>query len=58
MTTNGVVDKNGNAVMGNGIALQAKQLFHCEGLLGKYLQQYGNRCFRLGKYQRGSDIFT
>lgn len=58
ITTNGVVDKNGNAFMGKGIALQAKQLFHCEGLLGQYLQQYGNRCFRLGKYQRGSDIFT
>ena len=58
ITTNGIVDKNGNAVMGKGIALQAKNLFHCETLLGKYLKQYGNRCFNLGQYKRDKEIFT
>lgn len=58
ITTNGIVDKNGNAVMGKGIALQAKNLFHCEALLGSYLKQYGNRCFNLGQYKRDNEIFT
>ena len=60
ITTNGITDKNGNAVMGKGIALQAKNLFHCETKLGKYLKAYGNRCFNLGRYKRKQDneIFT
>ena len=58
ITTNGITDKNGNAVMGKGIALQAKNLFHCEAMLGNYLKQYGNRCFNLGKYKRDNEIFT
>ena len=58
ITTNGVVDKNGNAVMGKGIALQAKQLFHCESMLGNYIKTYGNRCFNLGQYKRDNQIFT
>lgn len=58
ITTNGVIDKNGNAVMGKGIALQAKNLFHCEAMLGSYLKQYGNRCFNLGKYKRDNEVFT
>lgn len=37
VTTNGVIDKNGNAVMGKGIALQAKQLFNCDGLYLQFL---------------------
>lgn len=58
ITTNGIVDKNGNAVMGKGIALQAKNLFHCEAKLGQYLKTYGNRCFNLGRYKRDNEIFT
>lgn len=58
ITTNGITDKYGNAVMGKGIALQAKNLFHCEKLLGSYLKQYGNRCFNLGQYKRDNEIFT
>lgn len=41
--TNGYVNKNGEAVMGRGIAYQAKKLF--KGLsfaLGKNLKEYGN----------------
>ena len=58
ITTNGIVDKNGNAVMGRGIALQAKNLFHCEAKLGRYINQYGNRCFNLGQYKRDGEVFT
>jgi hypothetical protein len=58
ITTNGIVDKNGNAVMGKGIALQAKNLFHCEAKLGQYLKTYGNRCFNLGMCKRDNDVFT
>lgn len=58
ITTNGIVDKYGNAVMGKGIALQAKNLFHCEKKLGDYLKQYGNRAFNLGSYKRDGQIFT
>ncbi len=58
ITTNGITDKNGNAVMGKGIALQAKNMFHCEALLGKYITEYGNRCFNLGQYRRDNEVFT
>jgi hypothetical protein len=49
--TNGSLRKDGSAVMGRGVALQAAKLF--PGLprrLGVYLQKYGNRCFYLGKW--------
>ena len=58
ITTNGIVDKNNNAVMGKGIALQAKNIFHCESKLGEYLNTFGNRCFNLGQYKRDNEIFT
>ena len=58
VTTNGQVNKNGEAVMGKGIALEAKNLFHCEKLLGQYIKTYGNRAFNLGRYQRDNQIFT
>ena len=57
ITTNGITCKTG-AVMGKGIALQAKNLFHCEKLLGEYLNKYGNRAFNLGKYKRDNEIFN
>ena len=59
VTTNGIVKTDGNAVMGAGIAKQADQIFHLSNLLGKYLKQYGNRAFNLGRFQRPNGaIFT
>lgn len=59
VTTNGIVKTNGQAVMGAGIAKQADQLFHLSNLLGKYLKQYGNRAFNLGRFQRpNGNVFT
>lgn len=49
-TTNGIAKKNGDAVMGRGNAEFVRDVFHVEGLLGKYLKQYGNRAFFLGEY--------
>ena len=52
VTTNGDLKKDGSAVMGRGIALQAARRF--PGLprrLGAYLRKYGNRCFYLGRWQ-------
>lgn len=49
ITTNGIIKSNGSAVMGAGIAKQANQLYHVSPLLGRYLKQYGNRPFNLGK---------
>lgn len=52
ITTNGVVKKDGHAVMGAGIAKQAKDIFSgIDNKLGDYLLKYGNRCFNLGKYE-------
>jgi hypothetical protein len=51
VTTNGCVDGRGEAVMGRGVALQAKRRFPgVAAKLGKYIQQYGNRCFDLGQF--------
>lgn len=59
ITTNGIVKTNGRAVMRAGIAKQADQLFHLSNLLGKYLKQYGNRAFNLGRFQRpNGNVFT
>lgn len=50
VTTNGIVMNNGLAVMGAGIAKQFKDRFkNIDSLLGNYLNEYGNRCFILGK---------
>ena len=49
ITTNGIVKKDGKAVMGKGIAYQACNLFpSIDKILGDYLTQYGNRAFNLG----------
>jgi len=43
VTTNGFVKKNGAAVMGRGVALQAKQKFPgLEFAVGEYIKTYGN----------------
>lgn len=62
VTTNGVVRKDGRAVMGRGIAKEADDLFHVSGKLAQLLNQYGNRAFNLGKYNRNDNgavsVFT
>lgn len=66
VTTNGMVKKNGNAVMGRGIAKYAednlilikhsgipKEYQHCtcSKILGKLLSAYGNHAYYLGTWQ-------
>ena len=49
ITTNGFVKRNGECVMGAGCAKEANERFPGLALkLGRYIKQYGNRCFRLG----------
>lgn len=51
ITTNGSLNNLGECVMGRGIALEAKKRFpDIAKKLGGYIQQYGNRCFNLGRY--------
>jgi hypothetical protein len=48
ITTNGVVDRNGCAVMGKGIALQAKQRYpNLPQQLGELLLENGNHVYYL-----------
>jgi hypothetical protein len=49
-TTNGIVRKNGCAVMGRGNARFVRDVFGVDRKLGSYLHQYGNRAFYLGEY--------
>ena len=57
ITTNGDIDKNGNAVMGKGNALEFKKLFPgIEKKFADYLNKYGNRAFNLGDYRLQSAI--
>lgn len=52
ITTNGIVKKNGCAVMGAGIAKEANMRFN--GLaqnLGDCLTQYGNQAYSMGLYK-------
>ena len=50
VTTNGTVKKDGTAVMGRGIALQAKQKFpDLPKKLGELLKQHGNKVFIFGE---------
>lgn len=57
ITTNGVIRKNGDAVLGKGQALEAKQLFPgLERQLGEYLRRYGNRAFYMGAHQLGDHL--
>jgi hypothetical protein len=49
ITTNGALRSNGNAIMGKGMALQAKQRYSkLEFSLGRLIQKYGNHVFKLG----------
>lgn len=57
VTTNGVIRKNGDAVLGKGQALEAKKLFPgMERQLGEYLRRYGNRAFYMGTRQVGEHL--
>lgn len=60
ITTNGIVKKDGVAVMGRGIAQAARDKFSgVDVLLGNYLQKYGNRAFNLGSnYKYKGKTFT
>lgn len=48
VTTNGIVKRDGSAVMGAGIAKQANLKFSLSRTLGVYLKQHGNRVFNMG----------
>ena len=51
ITTNGFVKKNGEAVMGRGIASQAKKLFpKLPAYFGESLLRHGNHVIWLGKW--------
>lgn len=49
VTTNGMVRKNGKAVMGAGVAKFVRDTFpDIDEKLGRFISQYGNRTFNLG----------
>lgn len=51
ITTNGYVRKDGACVMGAGIAKQFKDIIpELPYKLGSYIEEYGNRCFILCKW--------
>jgi len=51
VTTNGVIKKNGELVMGAGVALQAKQKFpEIPGVLGLAVKDWGNTVIYLPKH--------
>lgn len=57
VTTNGVIRKNGDAVLGKGQALEAKKLVpDLEHQLGEYLRRYGNRAFYMGVHRVGDRL--
>ena len=47
VTTNGVVKKDGHAVMGKGIAKEADDRYACSKRLGDMLNAYGNHVYAL-----------
>jgi hypothetical protein len=52
VTTNGIVKRNGAAVMGAGVALYARETFPgIDMRLGQLLKQHGNRVFNMGTYE-------
>jgi len=47
--TNGALRRNGSAIMGKGIALEARRRYHdIEAILGSLINKYGNHVFHLG----------
>lgn len=52
VTTNGMVTKNGAAVMGAGIAKYARDTFRgIDGFLGELLKRHGNRPYFMGAWE-------
>lgn len=49
VTTNGIVKKNGEAVMGAGIAKEANIRYNVARELGNKLHKSGNHCYIIGK---------
>jgi len=59
ITTNGTIKKDGTCVMGRGCAAEAKQ--KQKGIdiaLGRLIQQNGNHCFLLKKYNSEGGIVS
>ena len=57
ITTNGIVKANGEAVMGAGIAKEAKQRYNGIDIrLGKKINENGNHVYQLGVHQ-SKDLF-
>ena len=57
ITTNGIIKKDGSAVMGAGVALEAKKRFKgIEFRLAKRLNETGNNVYILGKSDNGSVV--
>jgi hypothetical protein len=49
ITTNGALRRNGNAIMGKGVALETRKRYHdIEAILGSFINKYGNHVFCLG----------
>lgn len=49
ITTNAILRKNGNAIMGKGLALDAKLRYsNIETILGRLIKEHGNHVFKLG----------
>lgn len=49
ITTNGALRQDGSAIMGKGVALEAKERYHdIEAILGLFISKYGNHVFYLG----------
>lgn len=55
VTTNGITKKNGFAVMGKGIALEADQRYGLAGRLGDLLKSKGNHVHYMGLYTAGNE---
>lgn len=48
ITTNAILRKNGNAILGKGVALEARRRYpDLEINLGKLIREYGNHVFKL-----------
>lgn len=49
ITTNGALRRNGKAIMGKGVALEARNRYHdVEAILGSLIDRYQNHVFHLG----------
>ena len=58
ITTNGYINKKGEAVMGRGCALQAKTKYPVVARwLGKNIEEHGNHVFNLGIHD-GKNIYS